>query len=494
MSTRFDALLPRLKELAYLRTLSGLSEWDEQVYMPPKGAAFRGELNAFLSVEYHRRLTDPQLVRDVQALQDDSAGLGEEERAAVRELARDLKHASSLPEEFVQEVAELSSASFHAWEKARPASDFASFQPYLEKMVALKRREAAYLGFSESPYDALLEQFEPGLTASKTAELFTQVRDGLSALLQKIDTKGDPAVLHGTFPQDKQKVFFEEVLRQIGFDLEAGRLDTSAHPFSLGLHPRDLRITTRYDERDLTGGLFGTIHEMGHSLYEYGLPVERFGTPLGEAAAYGIHESQSRGWENCIGRSRAFWEFWYPKLAQAFPDPFKKLSEESSYAALNAVRPSLIRTESDEVTYNLHIIVRFELEKALIEGSLEVKDAPAAWNAKMREYLGVEVPDDAHGILQDVHWSGGMFGYFPSYALGNVYAAQLHAAQRRAMPDLDEKVAKGEFAAIRTWNTEHIHRYGRQYLPEDLIERATGEKPNPNYLLDYLRAKYANLS
>jgi carboxypeptidase Taq len=377
--------------------------------------------------------------------------------------------------------------------EARQKSDFSIFAPHLKTIVALKKEEADYLGYEASPYDALLDAYEPGLTVAQVAPLFASLKTPLVALLKKI--KGAPVspsddFLHLYYAPERQLAFGQRVLEAMGYNARNGRQDISAHPFTTSFHPTDVRITTRVDEHDLLSSLFSSIHEGGHALYDQGLNPDYFGTPLGEALSLGIHESQSRLWENGIGRSKAFWKYFYPVLQKTFPEALQKIDMENFYAAINIVRPSLIRVEADELTYNLHIMLRFEIERALMEENLPVEALPTLWNEKMKEYLGVVPDSDADGVLQDVHWSGGAIGYFPTYTLGNLYSVQFLNQAKKEMPDLMSHVEKGNLLPLKTWLNEKIHRWGRSYPSDELVRRVTGEPLNPRYFIEYLTEKF----
>ena len=480
-----------LLEIGYLDSSLALLNWDQETYLPQGGAAARAATISALSARRHALATDITLQREVEHLQSLPAGaLDEAETALLREVVRDLARYVKLPNTFVAQLAEATSRGQVVWQAARQADDFSQFAPLLEEIVQLSRQEADYLGYAASPYDALLDTYEPGLTAASLTALFTPLAAELQAMVPSLAARSASPLAEGTFPVEEQLAFGREMAAGLGYNLQAGRLDLSAHPFSTSFHPTDARITTRVDLHDIWVCLGSVIHETGHALYEQGLPVEHFATPLGQAASVGIHESQSRSFENIIGRSRAFWEFWYPKLQARFPDPFARTELDQFLARLTNVTPSFIRVEADEVTYNLHIILRTELERELIEGTLRVRDLPEAWNAKVKQYLGLDVPTPSLGVLQDVHWSCGYFGYFPTYALGNLYAAQFWAAVKRELPDIEESLRQGDASPFLGWMREHVHRYGRQYLPSELLERATGETLNPQYFTRYLSERY----
>lgn len=487
-----------LRELYYLKSVLALLDWDQQVNMPEKGAVRRAETAACLAGLLHDKFTSREfvfLLRAVKMLASQGK-LDERQRAVVREVNREYMREKKLPTLFVRELAQLTSEAHLVWARARQENKFRLFLPYLERIIDLKRREAAYVGHKETPYDALLDIYEPGTKTSEVAAVFSELKEFLIPFLSQI--KGakvgtNPKVLHGNFPQAKQEEIGRLFAEKLGFDPKAGRIDQAVHPFATGFHPEDVRITTRFDTNNLLYSLMSIVHEVGHALYEQGLPAENFGTPLAESISLGIHESQSRVWENQVGRSLPFWQYFYPLLRRAFREPFAKIKLEDFYSALNTVKPSLIRTEADEVTYNLHIILRFELEKALIEGEIEARELPRIWKKKMKEYLGVDPLTDREGVLQDVHWSAGLFGYFPTYALGNLYAAQFFAAAKKQIPDLEKQFTRGQFKKFHAWLKENIHIHGKLYSADQLCRKVSGEKLDPSYFTRYLTQKYSIL-
>jgi len=499
VSDAYQQLCDYARETALLTSTAGVLQWDEETYLPPAGHAYRAEQTAYLAGLIHKRQTAPQVGEWLAALGSD--GEGQDERAAViRELSRDYDKKTKLPQTLVEELSRTASLGQQAWKAAREADDFSQFAPLLEKTIDLKRQEADAVGYDESPYDALLDDYEPGETAANLTRVLGGLREQLAPLVEKIaasDRRPPADILRRSYPIDRQVKFGEHAAAGIGFDFQAGRLDVTAHPFCGGGGPRDVRLTTRYDAQEFAGGFFSILHEAGHGIYEQGLPAESFGLPTGEAVSLGIHESQSRMWENLVGRSRAFWEFFYPQLVDTFGESLADVSPEAFYFAINESRPSLIRTESDEATYNLHIIVRFELEQALISGELSAAELPAAWNEKYREYIGIEPPNAADGVLQDVHWSAGLFGYFPTYALGNLYASQFfdRASQElsTAGGDLQQQFSRGEFQPLADWLRTNIHRHGRRYSATQLVERVTGKPLSHQPLMDHLNAKYGEL-
>ncbi len=498
MHTKFKQLKNILVELSHISSATALLNWDMETYMPPEGAQMRGTTISVMSALVHEKFTSPEFESLITELNDArQAGLlDEEESCVVREAWRDFSREKKLPKAFVEELSRTTADAHHVWVNARKKSDFSLFLPTLKKIIELKRQQADYYGYEKSPYNALLDAFEPDTTIADYEPIFEEVKDFLIPLIArigagKVEEGGD--LFAGDFDLAAQKAFCKEMLGHIGFPFDRGRIDETPHPFTQGFHAGDVRITTRYDSDNLFFSIGSTIHEAGHAFYDLGLSAEHFGTPLGESLSLGIHESQSRLWENHIGKSRAFWTFMYPRLQEAFSKPFAEISFEQFYRHLNRVNPSLIRTESDEVTYNLHIIIRFEIEREIIEGSLAVQDIPEVWDQKVKKYLGIDVPGDAQGCLQDVHWSCGYFGYFPTYALGNLYAAQLYAAASRDILNLEKEIERGSFDHLREWLRTRVHVHGRRYAQDELIANATGEKLNSKYFIEYITKKYSGV-
>ena len=494
--TAYAELIQRTKEAAVLASCSAVLGWDERTYMPRNGSAFRGDQMALLARMTHEMSTAPQ-VGEALATVEGSAIVADPAAAInVREIRRAYDRAIKVPKELVEELARVTTRAQQAWQEARQANDFPAFRPWLEKVVALKREEANAVGFADHPYDALLDEYEPGATARGVNEVFAKLADDLVPLIAAIGQstrKPRRDVLEREYPVDAQKVFAEGAAAAIGFDFKSGRLDVTTHPFCSGIGPGDCRITTRYNPRFFNEAFFGVLHEAGHGIYEQGLPAVHFGTALGSYCSLGIHESQSRLWENQVGRGRPFWEGFFPKAQRAFPGVLGDVSLDDFYFAINEARPSFVRVEADEVTYNLHIILRFELELALLTGDLKPADVPAAWNEKFAARFGLTPPDDKLGCLQDIHWSMGGIGYFPTYTLGNLYAAQFMAAARAQLPDLDADFRRGEFGRLKKWLTNHIHWSGRSYRSEELCRRVAGEGLRHEPLMTYLREKYGRL-
>jgi len=493
----YESLQQRSREVAGFNSMASLLGWDQETYMPPKAGAYRAEQMGQVAGLSHRLATAPEVGDWIKSCEDHLPSCADEEETAVRaanvrEWRRDYDRATRLSGRLVEELARTTSLSREAWMEARRESNFAGFAPWLEKILALVREQAEAWGYNTCAYDALLEGYEPGARVAELNPVFADLQKALTPLLprlQKITDVVDPSQLAGNYPIAGQQGLNWRVAAAMGFDFEAGRIDTTVHPFCTEIGPRDCRLTTRYDETDFTSSLFGVMHEAGHGLYTQGLPVEHFGTPLGTFLSLGIHESQSRLWENQVGRSRAFWQHWYPRVRESFPG-LANLPLEEFWLLVNRVKPSHIRVEADEATYNLHIILRYEIEQRLVSGDLAVADLPAAWNARFEELFQIPVPDDARGCLQDTHWSLGLIGYFPTYTLGTLNAAQLFAAALRQVPGLEADLQAANYAPLLAWLREKIHRHGRRYSPGDLIQRATGEPLRATYFLDYLKAKY----
>jgi carboxypeptidase Taq len=495
MQTAYAELRTRLREIATLASASATLSWDQETMMPPRAGPLRAEQLALLAGLVHERATDPGLGELIERCEGDAALQADEAaRASLREIRRDWERATRLPGALVREITETGSLAMEAWKEARAASDFAAFAPWLRKTVELARGKAEHLRVDSGAelYDALLDPFEPGMTAARLESVFAALRTGLAPLIRAAAEAEQPddAPARVTTPVERQQAFNRGIAAAIGFDFDAGRLDSSAHPFCEGAGPGDTRLTTRYRPDGWMDALSSTLHEAGHGLYEQGLPKgERWGEPLAESASLGMHESQSRMWENMVGRSEPFWRWALPRARAELGPALDGFGAENLFRAVNAVRPHLIRVESDEATYNLHIMLRFDLERALLRGDLAVGDLPGAWNERVRSDLGLQVPDDARGALQDVHWSMGAIGYFPTYTLGNLYAAQLWEAIRRDLPELDAQTERGEFAPLLEWLRREVHAHGRRFPAEELCRRAAGGELRPEPLLRYLEEK-----
>jgi len=500
-SEAYADLLHRSRELALLQSCRAVLDWDQQTYMPKGGAAIRGEQAALIAKLAHAMATDP-IVGERLAVVEGTDVVAEADSipaANVRELRHAYDRATKLPARLIEELALASTAAHEAWVHAKKNADFATFRPHLETILKLKREEATAVGIPKGGhvYDALLDEYEPGATAAELTVLFADLTAQLVPLVKAIgesSRKPDSTILHRDCPIDRQKWFAESAAAAIGFDFNGGRLDTAPHPFCTTFGPGDCRLTTRYNVKSFEGAFFGVLHEAGHGIYEQNLPAEHFGTPCGNYCSLGIHESQSRLWENLVGRGGPFWRHFFPRLKQAFPSTFDDVKPDAFLFAINEVRPSLIRTESDEATYNLHVAIRFELEKALLTGDLHVADLPAAWNEKYHHSLGVQPRNDAEGCLQDVHWSFGGFGYFPTYTLGNLYAAQLmDAAQKELSNELSSSFEAGDYSHLKNWLGVNIHCHGRRYRASELCRRATGTTLSSDCFLIHLREKFGPL-
>ena len=479
------ALAARLGELSDLRHAGQLLAWDQQVTMPAEGAAARAEALGTIRRLYHEMLVDPALGALLDAAADD-------EPLIVRTVRRDHDVERRVPGALTAEISRAGSDGYTAWLQAREANDYAVFEPALRRNIELARRYADCFPESAHPYDALLDRYEPGTTAAQVAALFDRLREGLVPLISQIAMQPARQALSGDFTVAAQREIGLEIVQAMGFEPSAWRLDDAVHPFLAAPSAGDVRVTSRFDEHSLTG-LFALLHEVGHGLYERGVDAALARTTLDTGVSLGLHESQSRLWENLVGRSPAFWTYWLPRLRDRFPLSLRDVELDAFIRAINVVRPTLIRVEADEVTYCLHVILRFELERGLVDGTLDAAGLPAAWAAKIKQFLGIDVPDDLHGVLQDIHWSEGIIGYFPTYAIGNVLAAQLWQVAQAEMPTLDDDLARGELGALRVWLRERIHRHGRLYTPAELVEQAVGGPLDPAPMLAHLRAKYGAL-
>jgi carboxypeptidase Taq len=498
LQAAFDQLCAHTRETALLSSAQELLEWDERTQLPPAGGAYRAEQVSYLAGLVHQRQTEPKVGQWLSELAGSALAkdVHSDTGAVIRNLQRDYDRATKLPQSLVEELARTAVLGQQVWAEARAANDFGKFRPLLEKTIELKRQEADALGYAEVRYDALLDDYEPGARTAEVRQVLGALRDQLVPLVAEITAsprRPKAEILSRSYPVDRQKIFGKQAAAAIGFDFKAGRLDVTDHPFCAGIGPNDTRLTTRYDEHDFSGGLFSILHEAGHGIYDQGLPKESYGLPTGEAVSLGVHESQSRMWENFVGRSRGFWDHLYPVAQSTFRESLAEVPLDDFYFAINDVRPSLIRTEADEVTYNLHVLVRFELEQALLDGEVKVAELPGAWNEKYRNYLGIEPPNDADGVLQDVHWSAGLFGYFPTYSLGNLYAAQLFAQALNELGDLEAAFRQGQFRPLRDWLQSKVHSQGRRYPAAELVQRITGEPLSPKVLMSYLRGKFGPL-
>jgi carboxypeptidase Taq len=499
MSASYEALRNHLRELATLKSTLGLLGWDQETMMPPRAAASRADELALLSRLAHERAMADELNDLLSACEQDSALTANPVIGAnLREIRLDYERARKLPPEWVAEFSQTTSHALEAWKAARTDSNFATFQPWLEKILDLCRRKADYFGYPSDgePYDALIDEFEPGMTARAVEATFHPLREALVPLIDEIGGQAAPdnGPAHVEVALEVQQAFNREILERLGFDLTAGRLDVSTHPFSSGVAPGDTRITSRYTLAGVAEALSSTMHEAGHGMYEQGLPKnEHWGEPLSESLGLGIHESQSRLWENQVGRSSEFWRWLEPRLAAATGNAFAAYDAEALYRAANIVRPNLIRVESDEATYNLHVMLRFDLERAMLKGDLAPADLPAAWNDRIKRDLGLDVPDAARGCLQDIHWSMGAVGYFPTYTLGTLYSAQFWDAILVDLPGLPDAIGRGEFSGLLGWLREKIHRRGRQIPATSLCLELTGKPLDHAPFMDYLSGKLGHI-
>jgi carboxypeptidase Taq len=502
MSTRHDDLYLQLcalhRETALLTSIDALLGWDERCLLPQRGGEHRAEQMTLLAGLVHERLVDPRIGDWLGELSTGplAADPDSESAANLRQMQRNFDRRTKLPKSLVEELARTAVRGQQAWQEAREKNDYPLFRPLLEQMIHLKQQQAEALGYVETPYDALLDEFEPGERTANVRRVLAGLREQLVPLVAAIAEsrrRADVSVLQRQFPIDVQQRFGTEAAKEIGFDFARGRLDVTSHPFCSGMGPHDVRLTTRYDERFFCTGFFGILHEAGHGLYEQGFDERHYGTPLAEAVSLGIHESQSRLWENLVGRNHAFWRHQYPRAQQAFPAALADVPLDTFYFAINDVRPSLIRVEADEATYNLHILIRFELEQALINGEVKLNDLPSVWNEKYQAALGIKSDTDADGVLQDIHWSAGLIGYFPTYSLGNLYAAQFFAQASQDLGNLDGMLARGEFAPLLDWLRQKIHRHGQRYTASRLVEQITGRPLEHGPLMAQLRSKFGPL-
>lgn len=495
----YAELVQLLREAETLSSCGSVLHWDEQTYMPTGGAEHRANQLGLLAGLAHDRRTSPRIGELLSELER-AGDLGEPDSdlaANVHEARRVYDRATKLPKRLVEELSRTTSLAQQNWMVARKDSDFPKFQPWLDKLIALKREEAAAIGWGSGvAYDALLDDYEPGMTAQQVASVFGPLRDALVPLVAAIQAsprQPRTEITERHYPKAAQRVFVDGAARHIGFDFERGRIDESTHPFCSGFGPGDCRLTTRFHDHHFNSAFFGVLHEAGHGIYEQGLPTDSYGLGIGQACSLGIHESQSRMWENFVGRSHAFWQYFYPSAQLAFPQALGDVSLDDFHFAINDVRPSFIRVEADEVTYNLHIMLRFELEQKLLAGDLEAADVPTAWNETFQQFFQLTPPNDAQGCLQDIHWSAGLMGYFPTYTLGNMYAAQFFEAAGADLGDLSAQFAKGDFRPLKTWLNEKIHVHGKRYPAAKLVEVVTGKPLSHAPLMRHLTAKFSSL-
>ena len=490
MSDDLTTLRERLAEISDLSRTAGVLAWDQRVSMPPRGTEARAEALATLGRIAHNRFTDPEIGRLLDRLTPfaESLPYDSDDASLIRVTRRDWEKARRVPADLRVEMTRAAARGHHAWVEARRTNDFASFLPVLRTNIELKRRYIACFDPTDSPYTPLLDDYEPGMETAEVRGVFAVLRPALTELVASASPV-DASFLHGSFAPDAQRAFAERVLATIGFEEGAWRLDPTVHPFCISFSNRDVRLTTRYRPDDLES-IWSTLHEAGHGLYAHGVADSLMRTPLAGAPSLGVNESQSRTWENLVGRSHAFWTHWYEPLQETFPDQLGGVELDAFVRAINRAEPGLIRVDADETTYSLHIILRFELEQELIEGTVALEDLPGIWNARMKEFLGVDVPDDTHGVLQDVHWSGGNIGYFPTYALGNVISLQIWARVREAINDVDGQLAAGELRELSDWLRDNLYSLGRKLTPKETLERLTGSGTiDPQPYLAYLRWK-----
>ncbi len=492
----YDKMILISNQLRNIERSLSLLAWDERTYMPEGALPGRSEMNAGLAKIHHNILTSREMKKCLDKLNKPSIyeDLDDLRKASVKEITRRFEKKNNIPDEIVEKIAKAASQGQAAWTKARARSDFAMFIPYLEKNLELKKKAAEYMGYKNEPYDALLDEYEPELTAKGVKKVFDPMKKGLSDLVDEISSRGsskyDKYNINKTFNTDTQKELCRRMARDIGFDFHSGRLDESVHPFTVGMD-FDVRITNRYNEKDLSS-LYSLLHESGHGMYEQGICKDLLGTPIGKSASMGYHESQSRMWENFVGRNRNFMDYLYPLVVEYFPS-MEKVGIDDFYRSVNCVEPSYIRVEADEITYNLHIALRFDIELGLMRDEITPAETETVWQDNMEEYLGLIPEDPALGVLQDIHWSSGAFGYFPSYALGNLYAAQIFNTIVDEIPSLFDHLSKGEFTPLLNWLRDNIHSNGRRYLPEEMTKRLTGKSLDFKYFHQYVKEKYGDI-
>lgn len=494
----YESLCSWVRETAILESIEALLGWDERTMMPPRAGTYRADQISYLAGKIHERRTTEQMGEWLEVLKDSplAADPATDTAATITMLDRDYRKHCKLPQRLVEELAKTATLGQQTWSEARKNNDFATFQPLLERMYELKREQAQAIGYQDCMYDALLDDFEPDAKTAEVTSVLAALREDLVPFVAQIaEARRRPQadILTQTFPVEAQEAFGKHVSAQLGFDYQRGRLDVTDHPFCSSMGPNDCRITTRYDERFFSSAFFGILHEAGHGMYDQGLRGDQYGLPTGTYLSLGVHESQSRMWENLVGRSAPFWEHFYPQAQARFPEALGNVSRDDFFFAINAVEPSLIRVEADEATYNLHIIIRFELEQALVSGELSVADLPAAWNEKYRNDLGITPPNDAEGVLQDIHWSAALIGYFPTYTLGNLYASQFYDAADEQLGGLAEMFRAGEFLPLLQWLQTHIHQKGRSCSADQLCRQVTGSGIDHRPLIRQLREKLAPL-
>lgn len=494
MNDLYKEYVARLQKIADINYSSAVLQWDQEVYMPVNGAGYRAQQLATLAGISHELSTEKELGELLEKLHANKS-FGIKETANVLESLRVYRQNKKYTTGFVIELNKTVSESFAAWQDAKAKNNYSIFKPKLQKLIELKRKECELLGYEEHPYDAMLNLYEPGLKTSFLTQLFADVREKLVPYVKNILSKPQPdnSFLFTHYNKDKQWNFGIELLKQMNYDFESGRQDISTHPFTTNFSASDVRVTTRINENDLFEMIGSCVHEGGHALYEQGLPSDDYGLPSGEYLSLSIHESQSRLWENMVGRSLSYWKCNYPRLQEIFTGQLKDISTEQFYKAINTVKQSLIRTNADELTYHFHVMIRFEIERDILSGKLNANDLPVVWNAKYKEYLGIDVPSDSKGVLQDVHWSHGSFGYFPTYSLGSFYASQFFHFAAKEIPGLQHQIENGDLMPLLLWLREKIHRHGRTVLSDEMCKNITGEVLNFNYFFNYAKAKYDKL-
>ncbi|MCP4632103.1 MAG: carboxypeptidase M32 [candidate division Zixibacteria bacterium] len=494
----YKELIAKTREISLIFSCLAVLDWDHKTYMPKKGAEIRSQQISMLAGMGHKKFIDPHIGELINKLKDGGYAKKEftVEETNIRELSRQYDKFVKVPTSLIEELSKTTTLADAAWIEARKKSDYNEFKPWLDKVIKLKQQYAEAVGYENEPYDALLDDYEPGATAKTVAKVLEDFRVDLVEFVGKVLDSGkkpDVSILEREYPVDLQEVFGKMAAAAMGFDFEGGRLDVTTHPFCTGFGPGDTRITTRYNLNHFNHAFFGIMHEAGHGIYDQGLPAEHTGTPMGESVSLGIHESQSRMWENMVGRSRPFWNYFFPLAQRVFQKSLADVKLDDFYFAANDVQPSFIRVEADEVTYNLHILVRFEMEHAFFKGDLKVDDIPAVWNEKFKHYLGITPDNDANGCLQDVHWSNGLIGYFPTYTLGNLYAAQFYAKAEKDIGPLDKQFERGEYLKLKKWLNENIHIHGQKYRAEKLVQVVTGNKFSHKPFMEYLKAKFGPL-
>ena len=490
----YDEYKTKMQKIADVKYASAVLQWDQETYLPPKGNEFRGRQIATLTEIAHQQFTDEKigaLLNELMSKDD----LSDKEKRNVQLSLEDFNKANKFTSHFVRQMSETVNKSFHAWIQARKDNSFSVFEKPLDDLIQLKKQEADLLGYQNHPYNALMNDFDKGLTVAIVDKVFADLQPQLTVLLEEIKNKPqvDSSFLHLHFDKDSQWKFGMEILKRMQFDFEAGRQDISEHPFTINFNNADVRVTTRIDENDFGNMAWSCIHEGGHALYEQGLPGEQYGLPLGEYCSLSIHESQSRLWENNVGRALPFWQHNFSLIKTFFSKQLNNIPIDEFYKAINKVQPSLIRTEADELTYHFHVMIRYEIEKMLIEGSIKTKDIPAYWNEHYKKYLGIIVADDKSGCLQDVHWSHGSFGYFATYSLGSLYAAQLYAAIVKENASIEKEIAEGNNNSLLQWLNKNIYQHGKYYTSEELCFKATGETLNSTHFIRYATKKFAHI-